>query len=442
MLGGAIVVFTLVDWQGRELLTPELREVRTESGSHRGHGPLVHVLLTLTAVVGLGWVLGRAFRWVGQPPVIGEVVAGIALGPSVLGWLVPGSRDFLLPAASAPFLEIIAQFGIILYMFVMGLELNLDAIRTRTQATLLISHTGIVAPFVCGAVLALYLYPHVSSANVAFTNFALFMGVALSITAFPVLARILSDRKLQQTPLGVIALACAALNDATAWCLLAVVVGIAQARVDQGLSVLGMAIAFFAFLFLVVRPVVGRWLSQTGELTRATTAGLFLGMLVAAVTAEWIGIHAIFGAFLFGAIIPHDSVAARDLMYKLEGPVTVLLLPAFFALTGLRTQFGLVATVEEWLLCGVIIAVATVGKFGGTLLSARLNGLAWREATALGILMNTRGLMELIVLNIGLDLNIISPTLYSMMVVMALATTMATTPLLLWTGYGRTGKTG
>ena len=390
---------------------------------------LVHVLLTLAAVVALGWVLGNVFRYLGQPPVIGEVVAGIVLGPSVFGRLFPETADELMPASVVPALSIIAQLGVIIYMFLVGLELNLDALKGRATQTATIAYAGIVLPFALGVALAWFLAPRLSSDAVPFTSFALFLGVAMSITAFPVLARILTDRGMSQSSLGITALACAALGDASAWCLLAFVVGVAQAKVSGALYVIGLTIAFIAIMFLIVRPIATRFLTSR-ELTRGLTALIFVALLLSAWGTEMIGIHAIFGAFLLGAVIPHDSDVARGFTHKLGDLVTVLLLPAFFAVTGLRTQIGLVSTLDEWLLCLLIIAVATVGKFGGTFLAARLVGLNWRDSSALGILMNTRGLMELIVLNIGLDLQIISPTLFAMMVLMALATTIATTPLL------------
>jgi Kef-type K+ transport system membrane component KefB len=391
---------------------------------------LVHVLLTLTAVVALGSLLGYLLRRLGQPPVIGEVVAGIALGPSLLGRLAPEATEFLLPAPSAPYLNVIAQIGVIFYMFLIGLELNLDSLKCQARAIFAISYTGIAFPFVLGAALAFFLYPRLSSNEVPFTSFALFMGVAMAITAFPVLARILSDRTMQKTPLGVTALACAALGDATAWCLLAFVVGFAQAEIGGAFIVIGLTALYVAFMFLVVRPLAARWLAGRQTLTRGVTAMIFVALLLSALATEFIGVHAIFGAFLLGAVIPHDSAVAREFTHKLEDFVTVLLLPAFFAYTGLRTQIGLVAGVEEWLICGLILACATVGKFGGTLVAARSTGFGWRDSSALGILMNTRGLMELIVLNIGLDLGVISPALFAMMVLMALATTLATAPLL------------
>lgn len=391
--------------------------------------PLLHVLLTLTAVVALGWLLGKAFRWVGQPPVIGEVVAGIALGPSLLGHISPDAMDFLLPASSAPYLGVIAQLGVILYMFQIGLELNPAALAGRAAVTLTISLAGIAAPFGLGVGLAFFLYPRLSSTDVSPTSFVLFQGVAMAITAFPVLARILSDLRIEKTPLGVLALSCAAVDDAAAWCLLALLVGVANAQVQNAVVIMVLALTYVAVMLLLVRPVAA-WLLRRCDDSRGVTALLFVALLVSALTTEAIGIHAIFGAFLFGAIIPHDSPAAKSLAHKLEDVVTVLLLPAFFAFTGLRTEIGLVEGVEAWLLCGLIILVATVGKFGGVALAARAVGIPGHDATALGVLMNTRGLMELIVLNIGLDLRIISPQLFAMMVLMALVTTLATTPLL------------
>jgi Kef-type K+ transport system membrane component KefB len=368
----------------------------------------------------------------GQPPVLGEVVAGILLGPSLLGRLAPETAAFVLPPAVAPFLQVIAQLDVILYMFLVGLELNAGMLRGRARATVLTSHASILVPFLLGAVLALGLYPSFSHNDVPFTSFALFLGVAMSVTAFPVLARILTDRNMHRTRLGVAALACAALNDVTAWCLLAFVVGVARASVGGALLSVGWTVAYMALMVLVVRPVVNRLLAGVGEagLTRGVAGLVFVALLLSALATELIGVHALFGAFLLGAIIPHDSVLARTFTHKLEDLVGVLLLPAFFAFTGLRTEICLVSGVGQWLVCGLIMVVATAGKFGGTLAAARLTGLGWREAAALGVLMNTRGLMELIVLNVGLDLGVISPTLFAMMVLMALVTTLATTPVL------------
>ena len=436
MLLGAFSLFLLIRSHGEALVAPEASDM---SGLSRGAGGkqgdvLLHVLLALVAVVITGQLVGRLFVWIGQPPVIGEVVGGILLGPSLLGWIAPNVSAFLLPDSVAPYLGVIAQLGVILYMFLVGLELNGDRLRDRVHTTVAISHASIVLPFLLGAVLALDLYPRLSSSDVQFTSFALFMGVAMSITAFPVLARILTDRKMTKTELGVMALTCAAADDVTAWCLLAFVVGVHQAKLDGALWVALLALAYLGFMFFVARPIVTRIVSRWRDQppSQHVIALALVGVLLSALTTELIGVHAIFGAFLLGAIIPHDSGLARTLTHKLEDLVTVLLLPAFFAFTGMRTKIGLLSGLENWLICGLIIVVATAGKFGGTLIAARLTGQSWRNSAGLGILMNTRGLMELIVLNIGLDLGVISPTLFAMMVLMALATTIATTPILQW----------
>jgi Kef-type K+ transport system membrane component KefB len=395
---------------------------------------LFHVLLALAAVIVAGQLLGRALTWFGQPPVIGEVLAGICLGPSLLGRIAPEVSSYILPAATGPTLGAIAQIGVVLYMFLVGLELSGDLLRGRLRAAVITSHTSIVVPFALGAGLATFLYSRLSAPGVPFVSFALFMGIAMSITAFPVLARILADRRMQHTELGVMALTCAAVDDVTSWCLLAFVVGVTQSTIESAVIVGLLTLGFIAAMFILVRPIARRVVARVDVRGpgRDTIALTLVGVLLSALITERIGVHAIFGAFLFGAVIPHDSRLARLMTDKLESLVTILLLPAFFAFTGLRTQIGLVAGGTALAITALIILVATVGKFGGTLAAARLTGMGWRNAASLGILMNTRGLMELIVLNIGLDLGVISPTLFTMMVIMALATTMATTPVLQW----------
>ncbi len=319
-------------------------------------------------------------------------------------------------------------------MFVVGLEFDSGHLAGRGHTVLAISHASIVTPFLLGGLLALWIYPLVSPPEVSFTPFALFLGVAMSITAFPVLARILSDRHLDRMPLGVLALTCAATDDATAWCLLAFVVGVTKARVNTAATVIALTLGYIVLMVLVVRPLALRFGRRklAGPPSEARLAAALVALLVSAVVTEAIGIHAIFGAFLLGAIVPHDSSAAHELGRRLKPLATTLLLPAFFACSGLRTQFGLLEGTANWLMCGAIIAVATLGKFGGTLIAARLTGSGWREASILGTLLNTRGLMELVVLNIGLELGVISPTLFTMLVTMAIATTLATSPILGW----------
>ena len=394
---------------------------------------LMHVLLAMFAIVVASRVMASLFGRLGQPPVVGEVLAGIMLGPSLLGRVAPGLAGQLLPAEIAPYLGLIAQIGVILYMFMVGLELDTASLIGRGHAAVAISHASIVVPFLLGAGLALGLYSRLSAGAVPFTVFALFLGVAMSVTAFPVLARILTDRGMSRSSLGVMALTCAAVDDVTAWCLLALVVGVAQAKVGGAAVVVLGATGYIALMLLVVRPLLMRFarFDQREDLSAGTIAMVLAGLLLSALLTEWIGIHAIFGAFILGAAMPSDSVVARQLVRRLRDVVSVLFLPVYFVYTGMRTQIGLVSGSEEWLVCALIIGVATLGKFGGTLGAARLAGVGWRDATALGVLMNTRGLMELIVLNVGLDLGVISPKLFAMMVIMAVATTMATAPILL-----------
>lgn len=427
-----IGVFLLIRAHGETLVAPPSSTADRVVAATAGAGDLLrHVLIALAAVIIMGRLLARVLAYMGQPPVIGEVLAGILLGPSLIG---EQASALVLPAAVAPVIGVVAQLGIILYMFIVGLQLNAGLLKHRGHAVVATSHASISLPFVLGALLALYLYPRLSNDGVPFTSFALFLGVALSITAFPVLARILSDRGLSRTDLGVLALSCAAIDDVTAWCLLAFVVGVAKAQLGDGLLVLGWTIAYITAMLAIARPSLRRLTAAHGQerLPQGAVAAVCLALLLSALTTELIGIHAIFGAFLLGAVIPHDSAVARAFSAQLEPIVTVLLLPAFFALTGMRTRIDLVSGAEEWLLCGLIIVVATLGKFGGTVLAAHLTGQSLRDAACLGTLMNTRGLMELIVVNIGLDLGVISPTLFTMLVVMALLTTVVTSPVLRW----------
>lgn len=394
---------------------------------------LVHLLLALAVVILASRLVGTLFRRLRQPPVIGEVIAGILLGPSLLGRVAPSASAYLLPTAVVPVLGVVAQVGVVLFMFLVGMWLDTSLLRKRPHATVAISHASIVTPFVLGAAVALFVYPRLATRDVPFGVFALFMGVAMSVTAFPVLSRILTDRGIHRTELGVTAISCAAVDDVSAWCLLAFVVSVAQARVESALVTLAATAAYVVAMLLFVRPFIARVVRRqelVGKVSQDTTALILVLLLLSALATEYIGIHALFGAFMLGAIIPHESRLAQSLSQKLEDIVVVLLLPAFFAFTGLRTQIGLVSGWGNWALCALLILVATVGKLGGSAIATRLVGMPWREAATVGVLMNTRGLMELVVLNVGLDLGVLSPTLFAMLVVMALVTTFATAPLL------------
>jgi Kef-type K+ transport system membrane component KefB len=413
---------------------PQGSQVFGNAAPQQGGEILLHVLLALVVIILSARALGALFRRLHQPQVIGEMIAGIMLGPSFLGRIAPEAASYLLPTKVAPFLSILAQIGVILYMFLVGVELDTNLLRRRSHSSVAISHASIVVPFLLGGVLALWLYPQLSTSDVPFTVFALFIGVAMSVTAFPVLARILTDSGMHQTRMGTIALGCAAVDDVTAWCLFAFVVSVAHAHAGSVLITLALTVAFIAFVLLAIRPAaqwfIKRQMAQGRATTKNTIVVVCAALLLAALATDRIGIHALFGAFLIGTVIPHDSYLARDVRQKFEDLVVVLFVPVFFAFTGMRTQIGLVQNWHEWMICLAIIGIASLGKFGGAFTASRITGLGWRDSTAVGILMNTRGLMELIVLNVGLDLRVISPTLFGMLVIMAVITTLATSPIL------------
>jgi Kef-type K+ transport system membrane component KefB/nucleotide-binding universal stress UspA family protein len=395
---------------------------------------LTRFIAQVVVIIAASRLVGFGTRWLRQPMVIAEIVAGILLGPSLLGWLSPELSATLFEASSLSILKMVSHLGLILFMFLIGLELDPELLRGRGRASVAISHTSIIVPFVLGVLLAVYLHPRYSDDSVSFVAFALFLGAAMSITAFPVLARILSERRLLRTRVGSVTIACAAVDDVTAWCILAFVVAVARSTgIGAAVYTTLIALGYIAAMIWLVRPLLVRMAARvaTPESMSQNLVAVILVMLFASSwITELIGIHALFGAFLFGAILPKGQGFAHALLEKLEDLVLVAFLPLFFAYSGLRTQIGLVDSTEAWLVCALIIAVACVGKFGGSAIAARLTGLSWRESGALGVLMNTRGLMELIVLNIGLDLGVISPLIFSMMVLMALFTTFISTPLL------------
>ena len=396
---------------------------------------LVRLLLQMASIILVSRLIHLGLRRIGQPLVIAEVIGGILLGPSLLGLVWPEAMGALFPSSSMPALGLLSQVGLVLFMFLVGLELDPALLRGKTRSSVIISQTSIVFPFLLGLGAAFWLFRDYAPGGVAFLPFALFMGIAMSITAFPVLARILTESGLFTSKVGAIAIACAAVDDVAAWCLLALVVAISRAQgVASAFWTAGMALAYIAVMFLVVRPmlkrVVGKHAFAVGGLTPTLSAMTLLLLILSATVTEIIGIHALFGAFLFGALFPKDGGLAEELIRKLETVAVVMLMPLFFAYSGLRTEIGLLGDPRDWLVAGGIVLLATIGKFGGALLASRFTGLSWRESSAVGVLMNTRGLMELIALNIGMDLGVISPTLFTMLVLMALVTTFATSPIL------------
>ena len=439
LIGGALGALAWTLHVGAALTTTHLDDsagaIAASTATAPGIFRLPVFLSQLVVVILVSRALGRAMHRFGQPRVVGEMIGGLLLGPSVLGFFAPSVYGALFPAGSVRFLNAVSQLGVLLFMFLVGLELDLRSLRGQRRVLMLSSHAGIAIPLWMGAALALLLYPRLSNDSVSFTAFALFIGCALSVTAFPVLARLLAERGLTRTPFGALAIACAAVADITAWCLLAVVLAIAEGKlwgVHLWVSI-GAAFFFVAFVMTIGRRTLARVLVSTKSSDFVTSDKLALVMLVALASAwvtEQLGIHALLGAFVAGLAMPKSEAFVASITARLEELLGVVLLPLFFAVTGIRTNLGSIAGGWMWLLCAVIILVAVVGKAGGTILGARVAGLPWRDAISLGALMNTRGLMELVILNLGLENGIITRPIFTMMVLMAIVTTALTTPAL------------
>ncbi len=395
--------------------------------------PLSTLLTQIIVILIMAGVFRRLFRGLSQPPVMGEMVAGIVLGPSVLGWLYPPALPFLFPPTSLETLRQLSQIGVVLFMFIVGTEVNIRLVREKGTAAVMISHASIIVPFLLGTTLSLFLFQTLASTGTSFTAFALFIGVAMSITAFPVLARILEDRNLTHTTLGSIAITCAAVDDVTAWCILALVIAIVRSTgLETAAITIGLTLLFAAVMIFLVRPQLGRLVKDqdTQQHRRRLIPIILAFVFVCALITETIGIHALFGAFIAGVIMPPSTEFRIFLKDKLEAFGSYALLPLFFAFTGLRMQVGLLNDWQGWAMCGVIILVAIAGKLGGSMLMSRWTGMSWSQSFSIGVLMNTRGLVELVVLNIGYDLGILSGRIFAMMVLMALVTTFMTGPLL------------
>lgn len=405
--------------------------------------PLARLLVQLIVIILTARAVGALAGRLGQPPVIGEIAAGVLLGPSLLGWIAPVTSTLLFPDASMPILQLLSQIGVLLFMFVVGLEFDPSHLRGRAPTAIAVSHFSIVIPFTLGVALSIALYTQYAPPQVPFFAFALFCGIAMSITAFPVLARILEERGLTHTPLGATAITCAAVDDVTAWSILAFVVGITTSggAAVTLLIIAALSATFLMLMIVVGRPILQRVLSVDGmgdPLSKGRIAIVLAVLLSSALATEIIGIHALFGAFVAGAVMPRGGTFRAVLRDRLESISAVFLLPLFFAYTGLRTEIGLLDTMASWAICLGVIVVATAGKLGGTVLAARWTGLPWRDSLALGALMNTRGLMELVALNVGYELGILTPAIFAMMVLMALVTTAMTGPLVSMSlGWGR-----
>ncbi len=398
------------------------------------HHPVSVLFLQIISILIVSRLFGYIAQKVGQPSVIGEIFAGIFLGPSLFGMLFPQVSAFLFPVDSLKTLQFFSQVGLVFFMFIIGMELDVAILKKRAQDALVVSHASIVFPYFLGMCLAFFMYERYAPANISFLSFALFMGIAMSITAFPVLARIMQERGITKTPLGALALTCAAADDITAWCILPVVIAIAKAGSASGVLVtIGLSVVYVGIMLYAVRPLLSRLCITYGnkqKTDKAIIALVFVVLLGSAYIAELIGIHVLFGAFMAGVIMPADFNFKHSVTGKVEDVSLLLFLPIFFVFTGLRTQIGLLNQPSLWGVCTIVVFVAILGKFGGSAIAARLVGRSWKDALGIGALMNTRGLMELIALNIGYDLGILTPEIFAIMVIMALVTTLMTGPLL------------
>ncbi|HEY8936641.1 MAG TPA: cation:proton antiporter [Cyclobacteriaceae bacterium] len=447
VIGAFAALMWLIVQQGYKLEGSTAGVVAQESGNQQSswtsfssefvkslHHPLAILILQISTIILVARIFGMLANKIGQPTVVGEIIAGIVLGPSLLGLVFPDVSLFLFPQASLGNLQLLSQIGLILFMFIIGMELDLKILKNKADAAVVVSHASIIFPYFLGMGLAYMLFEQFAPKGISFLEFSLFMGIAMSITAFPVLARIIQERGLTKTSLGAMAITCAAADDITAWCILAAVVAIVKAGTFlSALYTIVLAVGYVLIMIYAVQP----FLKKLGDvyvakemMNKKIVGGMFLLLLLSSYLTEIIGIHALFGAFLAGVIMPQNLNFKKILTEKIEDISIVLLLPLFFVFTGLRTQIGLLNEGHLWLICLLIVFVAVLGKFGGSAIAARVVGQSWKESLSIGVLMNTRGLMELIVLNIGYDLGILSPEIFAMLVIMALSTTFLTGPLL------------
>lgn len=388
------------------------------------------LILQIIAIIIVARGIGFFFKKMGQPVVIGEILAGIVLGPSLLGTYFPEFSNFLFAKESLGGLQILSQVGLVLFMFVIGMELNLKVLKNTAYEATVISHASIIIPFALGIGLAYYLYPSFAPTNIPFSSFSLFIGISMSITAFPVLARIVQEKGLHKTKIGALSLICAAINDITAWCLLAVIIAVVKAgSFASSIYTIVFAIAYVFLMISVVRPFLKKIVSSSKSdisLNKTLVVIVFLVLLISSFITETIGIHALFGAFMAGTIMPENIRFRKLFIEKIEDVALVLFLPIFFVISGLKTEIGLIDNSNLWELTGIIIAVAIAGKFIGSAAAAKFVGQSWKDSLTLGTLMNTRGLMEIVVLNIGYDLGVLNAEIFVMLILMALITTFMT----------------
>ena len=403
--------------------------------------PLGLMLLQIVIILAVAKLFGLLLSRLSQPTMIGEIIAGIFLGPSILGMISPDLFSFLFPLNSMGNLHIISQLGLVLFMFIVGMEFNINRLKSKVISAIIISNASIIVPYFLGIILSFFLFRNFASPDVKFSAFALFTGISVSITAFPVLAKILQERNLTKTNLGAIVVTCAAFNDLTSWCILGLVIAIVKGGSFLGvLMIIGLTISFTIIMFFLVRPGLNKLDLTSHDWNNHNKKHIVIPILVLFISAfltESIGIHAIFGAFLAGLIMPETKSFKEILTRRIEDVSTTVLLPVFFAITGIKIQISLLNNDSLWIAFGLILLVAIVGKIGGGSISARITGHSWHDAFSIGVLMNTRGLMEIIVLSIGYDLGILTSSLFTIFVLMAITTTIMSGPLLDFIDYLR-----
>lgn len=415
---------------------------------------VLKLLLQLTIILGTCRIVSIMGRNIGQTDVVCEMIAGVILGPSLLGLIAPDIQQWLfpnvplilesgtqIPNPSMSILFAISQLGLVIYMFLMGLELDTDQLKNNMKSAGLVSVAGIITPFTFGAIAALFLYSNNQLFNPQITSWAaaLYLGASMSITAFPMLARMLYERDIAKTSFGTLALAAGSIDDAIAWCLLAIVLASIKDSFSIAALAIGAGIEYVLFMVFLGKPlfkVFTRWTKRDHRVTQKTLTVLLILLMLCAWFTDFMGIYAVFGAFILGTVMPRGEFA-KQVRHYTESLTSTFLLPIFFVFSGLNTEIGLVNTPELWGITIIIVAIAIIGKGIACMLGAKIAGKNWRESATIGALMNARGLMELIILNIGLEQGVITPTLFTIMVIMAIVTTLMTSPLVNFLLHGQ-----
>jgi Kef-type K+ transport system membrane component KefB len=416
--------------------TTEIRFVMMVLASIDSEALLLKVILQLIVIIAFARIGGWIFKKLGQPQVVGEIAAGLLLGPSCFGRLSPTISAQVFSDDTGQIFLVLGQLGLVFLMFIVGLEFDFGHLRTIGRTAGTVALAGIALPFAMGACLAYFIHDSVA-AEYSKPGFILFMATALSITAIPILGRIMMEFGITRTPLGVLTISAAAVDDAVGWILLAAVSAAVRGSFSllPVLQMLGWTALFIAAVFFVVRPIVCRWSqrilnSNNGELPLVPFSIVLLLVLTSAVVTNGIGIFSIFGPFVLGASLCDQKALQTAIRLRLEQFVTAFFLPVFFTYTGLRTNIGTLDSAMLWIVCGLVITVATVGKVVGCGVAARLGGMSWRDSASVAIMMNTRALMGLIAVSIGRDLGAIPDTIFCVMVIMSIVTTLITAPIL------------